>query len=366
MSQVADFAALCEASYVEFHRLNHLYTDSRVAELLAGELPIEGGGSMAHSQAQALVARWSVIDDIPNTTSGFSATLFRSKPDANGSPASLVLAFRGTEGLLDRDLWLADIGDIVHDGLAINQIVDIETLVNSLGRLLVPGYAPVTHAYVYTAPGLGGLTGRKVLDTIGRIYHITGGSYDPSHFTGVRAKPGNSLISGLGNQPAPPILIEGEDRGLIGNHSNAKAPSPMPAGALRATWVGAHSRQPRGLPGEFDAHRLIPRLALRLIAGRRNVSDQRSRAWVPVARRGARRGRRDASGGAPAEDASMRVRRPEVIAERWARRILMGYQDSATLPTSAPPGASSSARGWRLRRVRLSMPRPGFRREARP
>ncbi|MCC7114338.1 MAG: hypothetical protein IT520_08150 [Burkholderiales bacterium] len=77
----------------------------------------------------------------------------------------------------------------------------------------------MTHAYVYNAPGLGGLTGRNVLDAIAHVYHVTGGAYDPSHFTNVRARPGNSLISGLGNQPAPPILIEGEDRGLIGNHS---------------------------------------------------------------------------------------------------------------------------------------------------
>ena len=92
---------------------------------------------------------------------------------------------------------------------------------HSLGGFLATGLALefpqyVDHAYLYNSPGLGGLTNRPVLDQIARIYHITGGSYDPTKFTNVRAKPGPSAAAGLGSHPSPPILIEGEDQGGYG------------------------------------------------------------------------------------------------------------------------------------------------------
>ena len=92
-------------------------------------------------------------------------------------------------------------------------------------RVLATGLAleypqRVEHAYLFDSPGLGGLTGRGALDQIAWVYHITGGSYDPTRFTSVRAKPGSSIISGLGIQASAPILIESEDRGVgAGNHS---------------------------------------------------------------------------------------------------------------------------------------------------
>lgn len=70
-------------------------------------------------QAEEVAARWEVTSHQPDTTSGFSATLFHSL-DGDG----YVLAFRGTAAP-KTDLAYADGGDIVLDGLALDQIVDL-------------------------------------------------------------------------------------------------------------------------------------------------------------------------------------------------------------------------------------------------
>ncbi|MBW8457793.1 MAG: hypothetical protein K0M58_05050, partial [Thiobacillus sp.] len=72
-------------------------------------------------QADTLLHNWDVITHQPNTDSGYSSTLFKSTDPGGG----YVLAFRGTEGLNYDDLLSSDIGDIVGDGLATKQIVDM-------------------------------------------------------------------------------------------------------------------------------------------------------------------------------------------------------------------------------------------------
>ena len=64
------------------------------------------------------VEKWSVANHQKNTASGFSATLFKNVDD------SYVYALRGTEQGRD-DLVVADGMDIVTDGLAIDQLVDM-------------------------------------------------------------------------------------------------------------------------------------------------------------------------------------------------------------------------------------------------
>jgi pimeloyl-ACP methyl ester carboxylesterase len=209
---------------------------------------------MANGQSEFFAANWEVVDTYqhvndpypfydPNTgvylgnqtgSNGLSATIFM-----NRNTREVVLAVRGTHDVNDiiADIDVAVLGLPTRQGQyqSLRQRVlewiaegtlpaQFAVTGHSLGGFLATGLAleypqHVTHAYAYNAPGIGGLTGRNVLDTIARVYHITGGAYDPTHFTNVRTKPGNSMISGLGNQPAPPILIEGEDHGLIGNHS---------------------------------------------------------------------------------------------------------------------------------------------------
>ncbi len=90
------------------------------------------------AQAEAFSTQWSVVTHQPNTESSYSSTLFKN------TEGQYVLAFRGTEGLFSRDLWQADAADIVYDGLAIKQIVD---LYNDWVRMNVPAGAgyPAAH-----------------------------------------------------------------------------------------------------------------------------------------------------------------------------------------------------------------------------
>ncbi len=74
---------------------------------------------MTQTQAEEFAARYPyIVAHIPNTDSGFSATVFK---DVNGE---LTIAFRGTEGL-GIDLSEADLGQILPFGAAYNQIVDM-------------------------------------------------------------------------------------------------------------------------------------------------------------------------------------------------------------------------------------------------
>ncbi|CAG1009602.1 Bifunctional hemolysin/adenylate cyclase [Burkholderiales bacterium] len=178
--------------------------------------------------------------DGPYTESnGLAATVFQ-----NIATGERVLAIRGTNDIHDVGtdvVSIAALGSSKNQGQYQSLRLKVQEWVtngvlpsqfavtgHSLGGFLAIGLAlefphVVDHAYLYNAPGLGGLTNRTVLDQIARIYHITGGSYDPAKFSNVRAKPGTSLVAGLGTHPASPILIEGEDHGglLIGtdNHS---------------------------------------------------------------------------------------------------------------------------------------------------
>lgn len=87
---------------------------------------------LSSSQADALLVDWQVITGghQPNTSSGFSSTLFQSTDPNDGR---YVLAFRGTAGFVD--VVDADINDIINDGLAIEQIIDLH---NEWARIISP------------------------------------------------------------------------------------------------------------------------------------------------------------------------------------------------------------------------------------
>lgn len=57
-------------------------------------------------------------DSRKNPESGFSGTLFRDK-----GTQEYVMAFKGTDG--PKDLWITDVADIVSNGAAHNQIIDM-------------------------------------------------------------------------------------------------------------------------------------------------------------------------------------------------------------------------------------------------
>ena len=119
----AGMAELAEAAYANF---NQAETSDALTE-----------SGFSNTQAKKFVANWAVIDHLPDDPeSDFSATLFKSNVSGE-----FTLAFRGTAGHVD-DLLYADLGDVVLDGLSIDQVADIyqspccldlRTEINSLG-----------------------------------------------------------------------------------------------------------------------------------------------------------------------------------------------------------------------------------------
>lgn len=116
-----ELAQLAEASYADFwdDATNQLITDRSRVEIALIDLQSDGKYKFSETQAEEFTNNWSVIAHQPNTTSGYSSTLFQNKD------GSYVLAFRGTEGVTSDDLWQEDIANIVIDGIAIDQIVDL-------------------------------------------------------------------------------------------------------------------------------------------------------------------------------------------------------------------------------------------------
>jgi len=85
--------------------------------------------NMFFSDAQVadFLNTWDIVQQQPDTISGFSATLLK-----NRKTGAYSYAIRGTAGGTD---IAADVGDIVLDGLAMDQIVD---MYNHWMKLLTP------------------------------------------------------------------------------------------------------------------------------------------------------------------------------------------------------------------------------------
>lgn len=127
LAKAYDMAALAEASYVLFDKIAN-FSDNSVLKALQN--PKINGGFSA-TQSADFVATWQVVAHQGNTDSGFSATLFKNK-----KTGEYVYATRGTEpGDPFRDIASADVGDLVVDGLAFKQIVD---MYNNWMRLTTP------------------------------------------------------------------------------------------------------------------------------------------------------------------------------------------------------------------------------------
>ena len=112
---VSDYVLLAEASYTDFSQglskedINKALSESteetkNLVDYITNNYEVE--------------AHWK---DQP---SGFSGTLFRKiKEKVKKEGMEYVLALRGTNG--GKDIFVTDIGDIVNDGLAHHQIVDM-------------------------------------------------------------------------------------------------------------------------------------------------------------------------------------------------------------------------------------------------
>lgn len=75
------------------------------------------------TQATAFVSQWRVASHIPDTASGFSATLFEQVDAAGIGTGNFNLAIRGTNRLIE--LFETDALDIFADGVALDQLVDL-------------------------------------------------------------------------------------------------------------------------------------------------------------------------------------------------------------------------------------------------
>ncbi|MCU7850422.1 MAG: hypothetical protein KZQ89_21080 [Candidatus Thiodiazotropha sp. (ex Lucinoma kastoroae)] len=119
----AALAMLAEAAYAKFENAD---TEELIRTALQrigtdeGD-PDDPDKGFSLTQAREFTRRWELVHHQPDTDSGFSATLFRSTDSSTSQP--YVLAIRGTDGF--RDLVITDGLDIVVDGLALDQIVDL-------------------------------------------------------------------------------------------------------------------------------------------------------------------------------------------------------------------------------------------------
>ena len=114
--KIESLALLAEASYGQFQVVTPNQTEIRQILLAAG---------ISSSQIVDLTSKFSILRHIPNTPSGFSATVFQAAGSDSGT--GLTLAIRGTEPFAQAgvDLVQADLGGIVLEGAALYQIVDL-------------------------------------------------------------------------------------------------------------------------------------------------------------------------------------------------------------------------------------------------
>ena len=120
--QTAEYVKLAEVSYVDFSKIRDLNDKSLIKNGLMYEIKDgEKVPNLPQSYAEQFVKDWSVKaqwTDREEETS-FSATLFQ-KNETNGE---YVLAFKGS--LEPKDFWQADGFDIVLDGFALKQSIDL-------------------------------------------------------------------------------------------------------------------------------------------------------------------------------------------------------------------------------------------------
>jgi Ca2+-binding RTX toxin-like protein len=103
---------------------NNLFVQTQLSEAAYADFSGTTGtkqsliaSGFSDAQATEFVKEWSVVDHIPDTHNGFSATIFK-----NNSTGKYTLAIRGSTDPVDFD---ADRGIIVDDGIAAGQLVDL-------------------------------------------------------------------------------------------------------------------------------------------------------------------------------------------------------------------------------------------------
>src|SRR6218665_1995423 len=138
-------------------------------------------------QAEEFIQDWEVVEQIGNTSTGFSGTLFRARRDAPERGIvkdEMVLSFRSTEFADDaaRDNQATNAMEVKEEGWAFGQIADMKAWVESLrSREKIPSAATLT----VTGYSLGGhlATAFRLLDptTVIPTYTFNGAGVGTVH-----------------------------------------------------------------------------------------------------------------------------------------------------------------------------------------
>jgi len=193
------------------------------------ELTNSDTADMSSSQAAAFVEKWQVVAQSPYSSTGLSATVFEEI-----NSGKKYLAIRGTEptgsdltadGLLAAGLP----SNFNPQFIALKALLEEHWLVDgtldgpftvtghSLGGYLAAAvkqsYSQVTEAYLYNAPGVGGLLG-NLADAIGSALGLSTLSSD--NIWNLRSSEGFPVIAGLGYQLGSPVSIQTEKS--LNNH----------------------------------------------------------------------------------------------------------------------------------------------------
>lgn len=141
-------AQLAEAAYVNLTGAIGNQNELKTALNIANP---DTGGTFSPAQAAAFVAHWRVVNQYTASglfgltdASGFSATVFQ-----NIDTGAYTFAARGTVGATD--LINADFSDIVLDGLAMDQIVDMYNYWQSLNTSGIYQAAKLDESLLETA-----------------------------------------------------------------------------------------------------------------------------------------------------------------------------------------------------------------------
>jgi len=234
-------ALLADAAYLDWAR-NPGESDIEFEARLAAELVNKR--EFTEEQARLFVERYEVIVPLPNTDSGFAATLFRDKEDPNQKE---VLAIRGSEifGFGGVDDIHADFHLAVSDGEARDQYFDLQSFVadllnqghlqnpidvtgHSLGGHLVTllatdptlGDLIVDHAYTYNGAGLGQNNGAafdQAFEILAGQLGIDIGNIPSGKITNIFSTAGFELTAGLGTIYGEVLPIFTESQTFLGS-----------------------------------------------------------------------------------------------------------------------------------------------------
>ena len=125
---IFNYAALARSSYADLSKIRKKDDSERILSAIKDYDKSEEFAKQIADKYDVL-AHYKDRDDhginpigsilsIFNSESGFSGTLFRDK-----GTQEYVMAFKGTDGA--KDLWITDVADIVSNGAAHNQIIDM-------------------------------------------------------------------------------------------------------------------------------------------------------------------------------------------------------------------------------------------------